>query len=326
MLGCAVSLLLLPESHSDAHETRPAYLEIRAVSVDAFVVLWRVPLQLGRERSSLELRFAPDVNEVRKSSAALRGDAYVQRMRIKRSGGLVGLRIAVRGLAEAHTNVLLRLVDLEGRETIGRLTPVASSHVVGAEPSRGEVAWTYLVLGVEHILYGIDHLLFVLALLMLISNWRTLLGTVTAFTIAHSVTLGLATLGFVHVPGAPVEAVIALSIVLVAAEAVHVRGGHRGLTARSPWVVAFAFGLLHGFGFAGALAEVGLPTTSIPLALLTFNIGVEAGQLLFVAAVLVLYALGKPERDALPEWLCRLPAYAVGSLAAFWTIERVAGF
>ena len=169
-----------------------------------------------------------------------------------------------------------------------RLTPTSASFTIKAAAGAGEVAITYLRLGIEHILGGIDHLLFVLALVILVREWRRVAITVTAFTIAHSITLAAATLGFVNVPARPVEATIALSIVLVAVEIVNARRGRPSLTARWPWLVAFAFGLLHGFGFAGALSEVGLPQHAIPLALLFFNLGVEVGQLAFVALVMAL--------------------------------------
>ena len=179
--------------------------------------------------------------------------------------------------------MLVRLQRLDGSTQLARLTPSAPSFVVEATPSKTQVVRSYLPLGVEHILTGVDHLLFVLALLIITrGSWR-LVKTVTAFTVAHSITLSLAALGFVHVPSAPVEAVIALSIVFVAAEIVHSRQGRPGLTERAPWVVAFTFGLLHGFGFAGALSEIGLPQLDIPLALFSFNVGVEIGQLLFIA-------------------------------------------
>jgi hypothetical protein len=178
----------------------------------------------------------------------------------------------------------------------------------------------------RHILSGVDHLLFVLALLMVVVGWRRLVGTVTAFTVAHSITLALAALGIVQVPGAPVEAIIALSIVFVAAEIIRARQGNPGLTARLPWIVAFTFGLLHGFGFAGALSEIGLPQASIPLALFTFNVGVEIGQLFFIIAVLGLYAIGKRLQPMPPDWAWRAPSYAIGGIAAFWVFERVAAF
>lgn len=184
-----------------------------------------------------------------------------------------------------------------------------------------DVASRYTVLGIEHILFGIDHLLFVLGLMLIVRGPWMLLKTVTAFTIAHSVTLALATLGLVEVPSAPVEASIALSIVFVAAEGL--RGDRQGLALRRPWLVAFGFGLLHGFGFAGALSELGLPPAEVPLALLFFNIGVEIGQVAFVAAVLGLgYAL-RHVAVRWPRWTRAIPAYAIGSLAMVWFIERV---
>jgi hydrogenase/urease accessory protein HupE len=247
-------------------------------------------------------------------------------MRIRRAGGLTGSIVNIDGLESTFTDVLLRLERANGVEITHRLTPAAPSYVFEAEPGYGQVAWTYFVLGVEHILLGIDHLLFVLALLIVVTGWRKLVGTITAFTVAHSITLALAALGFVHVPGPPVEAIIALSIVLVAGEIIHGRQGNPGLTARLPWIVAFTFGLLHGFGFAGALADIGLPQSSIPLALFTFNIGVEAGQLLFVGAMLVLSWFTRRIQPSPPEWAWRTPTYVIGGLAAYWVIERVVGF
>ena len=205
-----------------------------------------------------------------------------------------------------------------------RLTPSSYTFTVSDSESWQQVASTYTMLGVEHILLGIDHLLFVLALLMIVDGWRKLVATVTAFTLAHSITLAAATLGFVKVPQSPVEAVIALSILFVAAEIIHWRQGRPGITRRKPWLVAFTFGLLHGFGFAGALTEIGLPEHAIPLALLFFNVGVEAGQLLFIAGVLVAWSVLR--RFEWPEWAWRIPVYGIGTMAAFWTIERIAGF
>jgi hydrogenase/urease accessory protein HupE len=188
------------------------------------------------------------------------------------------------------------------------------------------VTRTYLHLGVEHILLGIDHLLFVLALLLLVEGRRRLVGTVTAFTVAHSITLAAATLGLVYIPQQPVEAIIALSILFVAAEIVHCHQGQPGLTERRPWVVAFVFGLLHGLGFAGALREIGLPEQSIPLALLFFNLGVEVGQLLFIAVAGAIGAILHRLVVAWPAWVWQLPAYGIGTIAAYWTLERLAGF
>jgi hydrogenase/urease accessory protein HupE len=278
------------------------------------------------ERLSLSLRFADDVEQLTDPVSAFVGGAHIQKLRIRREGGLTGTPVTIDGLASTFTDVLLRLERLDGTEITRRLTPDEPTYVVEANPGLGQVAWTYFVLGVEHILFGIDHLLFVLALLLIVGGWKKLVSTITAFTVAHSITLALATLGFVHVPGPPVEAIIALSIVFVAAEIIRGRNGQPGLTARTPWLVAFTFGLLHGFGFAGALSDVGLPQTSIPMALLTFNVGVEAGQLIFVAAILVLYLAVRSIKVMPPEWAFQIPAYVIGGIAAFWMIERTVGF
>ena len=196
--------------------------------------------------------------------------------------------------------------------------------------SAAAVLASYGWLGIEHILRGVDHLLFVLALLLLVDSWGTRVRTITAFTVAHSLTLVAATLGWVHVPGPPVEAVIALSIVFVAGEIIRARQSKPGLTQRYPWVVAFTFGLLHGLGFASALAEVGLPQLSIPVALLFFNVGVEIGQLLFIAAVFAVIAMGRwiGQRTTVSQlpWLWRIPPFAIGGIASYWVIERVAAF
>jgi hydrogenase/urease accessory protein HupE len=189
-----------------------------------------------------------------------------------------------------------------------------------------QVAGDYTVLGVEHILSGFDHLTFVLALLLIVSGARRLFITVTSFTIAHSITLAAATLGVMWVPGPPIEATIALSILFLASELIKVNRGQFSLTAQYPWVVAFVFGLLHGFGFAGALSDVGLPQNEVPLALLMFNVGVELGQLIFIAAVLALLFILRKVRNEWPSWVCHVPAYSIGGIAAFWLIERVSGF
>jgi hydrogenase/urease accessory protein HupE len=195
---------------------------------------------------------------------------------------------------------------------------------------RSRLLARYRRAALAHILAGFDHLLFVLALVLLVQGRRRLLVTITAFTVAHSLTLGAATLGWVHVPGPPVEASIALSIVFVASEIVHRRQGRYSLTDRYPWVVALTFGLLHGFGFAGALAEVGLPQTSIPIALLFFNVGVETGQLLFVGAACSVMAIGSWLSDRVPlqrpSWLWGVPPYAIGAVSGYWLVERMAAF
>jgi len=249
----------------------------------------------------------------------------IQTWRLK-ADSLRGQSLRINGLESTLTDVLVRIAFADGSAWLGRLTPQRPESLIPHRPSVWGVAATYLVLGVEHILTGLDHLLFVMALLLLTTGAWRLVKTVTAFTAAHSITLGLATLGLVQVPSKPVEAVIALSIVFVAAEIVHARSGQAGLAARMPWVVAFTFGLLHGFGFAGALSEVGLPEGQIPVALLSFNLGVEAGQLLFIAEVLALAAGARSIWMARPWWVDLMPAYAIGSVAMVWVIQRVTAF
>lgn len=324
-IGCLLVLCLLSPL-ANAHEMRPGYLEIRETEVDTYDVFWKVPALGDEMRLGLYLRFDDDVQTLTGPVSAFLGGAHTQRLRIQRDGGLAGATVTIDGLDSTFTDVLLRLERLDGIEITHRFTPAEPSYLIPSEPSSGQVAWTYLTLGAEHILLGIDHLLFVLALLMIVAGWQKLVATITAFTIAHSITLALAALGFVHVPGPPVEAIIALSIVFVAAEIIRGRQGNPGLTARLPWIVAFTFGLLHGFGFAGALSEIGLPQSAIPLALFTFNIGVEVGQLLFVAVILVLYSIARHIQPKPPEWTWQVSTYAIGGIAAFWMIDRIAGF
>jgi hydrogenase/urease accessory protein HupE len=219
---------------------------------------------------------------------------------------------------------------LDGRSWTSIVRPSQPWLEIAASPTGWKVAGSYLVLGVEHILGGVDHLLFILALVLLVQGWKRLVVTVTAFTVAHSITLAAATLGFVDSPGPPVEACIALSVAFVASEIVRARQGNPGMARRWPWLVAFAFGLLHGFGFAGALREVGLPPNAIPLALAFFNIGVELGQIIFIAFVLGLVAVGGKVAQRIrvprPAWAWIVPPYAIGGVAAFWVIQRIAAF
>jgi hydrogenase/urease accessory protein HupE len=251
-------------------------------------------------------------------------NAYTERWTMKSAGGLTGGTIHIAGLTATTTDVLVRLERLDGTTQVTRLTPSAPSFVVEAAPHDLEVARTYSVLGVEHILTGIDHLLFVLALIIITRGGWLLVKTVSAFTLSHSLTLTAATLGFVHVPPPPVEAVIALSIVFVAAEIVRTRRGLEGITARSPWMVAFAFGLIHGLGFAGGLSNAGLPAAHIPTALLFFSLGVETGHFMFIGVVVSFIALARRVRIAFPRWTELVPPYAIGTVAMFWLIQRLA--
>jgi hydrogenase/urease accessory protein HupE len=308
-----------------AHEVRPGYLEIRQTETETFDVLWKVPAR-GRLKLAIYARLPDNCVPLSAVVSTKGGGAFTDRWTVTCPGGLSGGTIVIDGLSGTLTDVLARIERLDGSSQVFRLSPDAPVIVIEATPGWQQIAGTYLGLGVEHILSGIDHLLFVLALLLLVKGWRRLVATVTAFTVAHSLTLAAATLGFVHVPQRPIEAVIALSIAFVAAELVHLKSGQVSLTQRWPWAIAFIFGLLHGFGFAGALSEIGLPEQAIPLALLFFNVGVELGQLLFIAGVVAIGTIARRIAVPLPAWAPQLSAYAIGTVAAFWTIERVARF
>jgi hypothetical protein len=317
-----------------AHEVRPGYLQIKQIDAVTYDLLWKVPAK-GDRRLGLYVRL-PGHCRSSETTSSFAGGAYIERWRTACEGGLKDATIAIDGLEATRTDVLARVEDSNGHTQTVRLTPSQPEFKVMGTTGPAAVVRTYFKLGVEHILLGFDHLLFVLALLFLVEGWRRLVATITAFTIAHSLTLAAATFGWVQFPQAPVEAVIALSIVFVAVEILHRHRGQTGIATRKPWIVAFVFGLLHGLGFAGALREVGLPDVAIPLALAFFNVGVEAGQLLFVAAVFLLFRLvnqlmNRRGAAAEPSFLpgagvTRLASYLIGTLAAFWLIERTYGF
>ena len=320
-----VGVVALWPVRTAAHEVRPAYLEIRQVGAETYDVMWKLPAR-GDRRLRLDIRMPDGTQQLDEPTGLIRDNAYIERWRMKVAGGLEGQTIHIDGLAATRIDVLVRVEYSSGATQTVRVLPGRPYFAVEAAPSVLGVAWTYLVLGVEHILLGIDHLLFVLALVLIVAGRRRLVRTVTAFTIAHSITLAAAALGLVSVPVAPVEACIALSIVFVAAEIVRGRQGHAGLTARAPWLVAFVFGLLHGLGFASALTNVGLPQQAIPMALFTFNVGVEVGQLAFIAVILLLRTVWSQLPLVRLSWSWRLAPYAIGSIAVFWVIERTAGW
>lgn len=306
-----------------AHEVRPAYLRIQQSGEEQFELLWRVPAR-GDMRLGIYVQLPDNCESQGEKLAWQEAGTHVERWSARCTGGLPGRQVQISGLSSTVIDALARFERLDGTTQVERLTPARPGFDVSASESLAEVVSTYALLGVEHILLGIDHLLFVLALLLLVPGRRMLIWTITSFTLAHSITLAAATMGWVHVPQKPVEAVIALSILFVAMEIVHWRQGKPGITRRWPWLVAFTFGLLHGFGFAGALSEIGLPEHAIPLALLFFNVGVEMGQLMFIAAVYLVWAVLR--RISWPQWGWGVPVYIIGSLAAFWTIDRIAGF
>lgn len=318
-------LLLITAIPGMAHEVRPGYLEITETTPERYQVLWKIPM-----KGDAVLRMTPVFPETCKEqtppSSRKVAAAMVKQWSIVCAGGLKDVDISIEGLQNTLTDVLARVTHAGGATQTVRLAPDNIRFTVSGIPSTLEVITTYLSLGIEHILLGIDHLLFVFALLLIVQGWRRLVGTITAFTVAHSITLAAATLGYVNVPQAPVEAVIALSILFLATEIIHMQQGKIGLAQRYPWLVAFIFGLLHGFGFAGALSEIGLPQSDIPLALLFFNAGVEVGQLIFVATVLLIGMILRRLTSQPMRWGETVITYMIGGIAAFWTIERVAAF
>jgi len=333
MLLGVLGALLAHAAQSD--EIRPGYLELRQTAPDTYNLLFKIPALGDDYRLAIYVNLPEGTNDVMPPRAVFNGGAYSERRSIRRTGGLAGQTIVIEGLSGTSTDVLVRIESLSGATQTERLSPTKTKFVVQTALGAWEVAATYLRLGIEHILFGFDHLLFVLVLVILIGDWRRVALTVTAFTIAHSITLAAATLGLVNVPRPPVEAAIALSIVLIAVEVVNARRGKPSVAARWPWLVAFCFGLLHGFGFAGALAEVGLPHHAIPVALLFFNLGVEIGQLVFVAAILTAAGLFRRaialrlEPALVQRTVSRLDvtaAYAIGAVAAYWLMERTSAF
>lgn len=310
-----------------AHALDPGYLELRAVNDRTWSVFWRAPDVQGRP-----MPITPKVEGgcrfEQQPALAFDGRGWSARWLMQCDEGLQGASFTIESLERTRTDVLVRYEFAPGEPgNAWRLLPSEPSFLVPEDPGALEVFTSYFWLGVEHILLGLDHLLFVLALLLLIRNVPLLIGAITAFTVAHSITLGLAAVGWLNVPGPPVEAVIALSIVFLAVEIVKDGEGDRRLSVRAPWLISFGFGLIHGLGFGSALKEIGLPQTEILLALFAFNLGVEAGQIAFVFAVL---AVGWCLRRLFSGWNTRRAriavSYVIGSIAAFWLVERIAAF
>jgi hypothetical protein len=326
-LGLAVLLMgLLAGIGARADEIRPALLDIKEQKTGLFTVTWKVPTRgnqvvplTPRLPEGLELVGSPSVRDV--SGARIERATYRNR-----DDSLTGQVIAIDGLSASRTDVLLLVQMKDGNQHSAILRPASPEFTIPLEASKLEIAADYWRMGTIHILEGMDHLLFVLALLLIVDGLGPLLKAITAFTVAHSITLALATLGVIHLPAAPTEAIIALSILFLAAEIVHKHHGRMGVTERWPWLIAFSFGLFHGLGFAGALSEIGVPQDGVPLALLMFNVGVETGQLLFITVVLALLALLKRLPWRAPEGAWRVAPYTIGGLAAFWTIQRVMSF
>ena len=307
-----------------AHEARPAYLEIKETAPGQFILLWRTPVLAGM-RLPVVLKLPDDVKNLREPDVEELADSFVERRWIDAgANGLAGKRIEFPGLQLTITDVLVRVEMLDGRKWTTIVHPSQPWVELAATQTTWGVMGAYIVQGIRHILFGADHMLFVLGLLLIVKDRWMLLKTVTAFTVAHSITLAIATLGYAEVPVLPLNAAIALSILFLGPEIVRSWRGETSFTIRHPWVVAFAFGLLHGFGFASALTSAGLPRHELPLALVSFNVGVELGQLGFIALILALERSFRILEVRWPRWAEALPGYTVGSLGAFWTVQRVA--
>lgn len=309
-----------------ADEIRPALLEIKEHSSGRVDTIWKVPMK-GDRKLSLNPVLPEFFEKTSPISGRPVGGAWVEYASYQTSGEpLTGASIRIEGLLGLSTEVLLRVQLADGSGHSAVLRAGKSDYVIPAQPTKSEVAISYWRMGAAHILEGFDHLLFLVTLLLIVSGLWPLIKTVTAFTIAHSITLVLATLGFVNIPPAPTEAVISLSILLLAVEALHKAQGQMTLAERLPWLVAFTFGLVHGLGFAGALSEIGVPQNDVPLALLMFNVGVETGQVLFVVLVSLLLAALSRLNASSSTLLARSASYAIGGVAAFWTLQRVGSF
>ncbi len=306
-----------------AHESRPAYLEMTETAPGRYDVLWRTPLLSGA-RLPVMLQLPSDARNVSEPAVQELPDSLVERRLIEVAGGLSGRRIEFVGLQATITDILVRVQLLDRERSTTLVHPSQPWIDIAAARGSLAVAFGYFVAGVHHILLGADHLLFVLGLLLIVRDRWMLVKTISAFTVAHSITLALATLGYATPSAAPLNAAIALSILFLGPEITRAWRGETSLTVRHPWVVAFAFGLLHGFGFASGLTTMGLQKAEIPVALLMFNVGVEAGQLAFVALILLLERAFRVLEMRWPRAIEALPAYTVGSLGAYWTIQRVA--
>lgn len=321
VLAFLAAVIVLLWGRAGGHEMRSGYLEIKEVGESEYDLRWRMPLDALDQL--LELEFSDGVEIVGEPVSAIMSGARIQRLKLRRKGGLPGAEVQIRGLEQTLVDVLLRFEMRDGRIITHRLTPESPRYLFEADPGPWRLASTYLVIGIEHILLGVDHLMFVLGLLLLVDRRWMLVKTVTAFTVAHSITLGLSTFALIKVPEDALNAAIALSIFFLGPEVVRKWRGGDSLAIRHPWIVAFLFGLLHGIGFASGLSVTGLPASGIPIVLLFFNLGVEVGQLAFVLlALLVARSIQCLELDR-QVWVPRFPGYLVGTLGAYWTIQRI---
>ncbi len=328
LVGLAVAavvlagLLAAPVS-AHAHETRPAVLELRQTAPERFDVLWRTPLYEG-QRLPFVLRLPEGAKQISPPIVMSLPDWHLESWRVAAPGGLVGKRILFSGHDATTAGVVVRYFGLDGRESSAVVTPDKDGLTLAGQGSAGADFTDAVALGLRHIGYGLDHLLFVLGLVCLARGGWRLVETVTAFTVAHSLTLAAAALGVVSVRAEPVNAVVALSILFLGPEMVRLARGQTSLAIRRPAAVAFAFGLLHGLGFAGGLSGFGLSREALVVTLLGFNLGVEIGQLAFVAVLLAVVASLSRLGVSWPAWAGYAPAYVVGTAGAYLTIARTA--
>ncbi|MFN3214799.1 MAG: HupE/UreJ family protein [Henriciella sp.] len=314
-----VWLTVLSLSSVSAHEVNPAYLEASERAPESFQVVWKQPLKDGR-RLRLTPTF-PDGCERQNFGTRFSNGAVIETWQIRCDLSQGDIRIE--GLERTLTDVFVKVNFLDGRAVSSVLRPSANLLSLDA-PATSAPLWAYFRIGIDHIIFGYDHLLFVLGLCLLV-RLRQLLLTITAFTIAHSITLALSTMAGISLPGTPVEITIALSLILLAAEYVTVHRGGQSLTSQYPWGVAFGFGLIHGFGFAGALADIGLPTSLEVWALLLFNLGVEIGQICFVIAIFAIgWSLSHLSKLGVNK-VKLAAAYLVGVSGTYWAVERLVG-
>ena len=305
-----------------AHGLDPASLALRETRAGVFEVRWRASA-LRLPGANVQPVLPARCHQVGPAVAVDEADRITLRWTVECGpGGLAGDVIGVDDLAAAKINALLTVERLDGEKLQTVLGPGSPSFTVPARPSRWEVVRGYLTLGMEHILTGPDHLLFVFALVLLAGTARRVVATVTAFTFGHSITLTLAALGLIVVPSRPIEVAIATTVLAVAVELARPRAAS-SLARRRPWLMAATFGLLHGLGFAAALREAGLPAGEVPLALLSFNVGIEAGQVGFVLGVLALRRAVHGFAADVPGWLRQIPVYGMGTLAGYWWLDRL---
>jgi hydrogenase/urease accessory protein HupE len=321
ILAC-LALALAWAGTARAHEVRPALVQISQQAPGDYDVTWKRPV-VGDMALRLRPNLSSGVLETPPTSEQAAPGHLIRVWKVRGGAPLDGQTLEIEGLAESVTDVLVRISTHDGKSFDHVVRPARPTLRLDLSPARGVAVPGYLRLGVEHILTGFDHLLFVLGLLLIAgANWR-LVKAITAFTVAHSLTLALAALGYMEFPSAAIEALVALSLLFLAVELA--RGGET-LTKRRTWIVAFLFGLLHGLAFSGILSRVGLPAEAAPLALLLFNIGVELGQLAFIAAAIGLIAVAGYGARRLawspPRWASSAPAYLIGGLSAYWLIER----